>query len=136
MSAWILTSPQTNHKPANFSDPPFQNLGFKLVSPQQKQKRWGKVVCVCGGRGEGGEVVECQLRTSKSGVWLDQNWMFVDRGEEGVGVQTLDFLADVINKWTLANSFLLFNMIFCFFFSLYSLSFIAFFIALHIKQKR
>ena len=54
MSAWILTSPQTNHKPANFSDPPFQNLGFKLVSPQQKQKRWGKVVCVCGGRGEGG----------------------------------------------------------------------------------
>ena len=48
-------------------------------------------VCVC-------EVVECQLRTSKSGVWLDQNWIFVDRGEEGVDVQTLDFLADVINE--------------------------------------
>ena len=30
--------------------------------------------------GEGG--FECQLRTSKSGVCLDQNWMFVDRGEE------------------------------------------------------
>ena len=26
------------------------------------------VVCVCGWGGEGGEVVECQLRTSKSGV--------------------------------------------------------------------
>ena len=42
-------------------------------------------VCVCVCRGGGG-VVECQLRTSKSGVWLDQNWMFVDRREEGVSV--------------------------------------------------
>ena len=32
---------------------------------------------------EGG--VECQLRKSKSCVCLDQNWMFVDRGEEGSG---------------------------------------------------
>ena len=24
----------------------------------------------------------CQLKKSKSGVCLDQNWMFVDRGEE------------------------------------------------------
>ena len=29
---------------------------------------------------------ECQLRTSKSGVCLGQNWMFVDRGEERGGV--------------------------------------------------
>ena len=29
-------------------------------------------------------MVECQFRTSKSGLSLDQNWMFVDRGEEGI----------------------------------------------------
>ena len=28
---------------------------------------------------------ECQLRTSKSGVCLDENWMFVSQGEEGSG---------------------------------------------------
>ena len=37
-----------------------------------------------GGGGQGGGV-ECQLRKSKSCVCLDQNWMFVDRGEEGSG---------------------------------------------------
>ena len=34
-----------------------------------------------------GREFECQLKTSKSGVCLDQNWMFVDRGEEEGGVQ-------------------------------------------------
>ena len=34
-----------------------------------------------GWRKEGG--VECQLKASKSGVCLDQHWMFRDRGEEG-----------------------------------------------------
>lgn len=34
-------------------------------------------------QGEGG--VESQLRTSKSGVCLDQTWMFVDRREKGSG---------------------------------------------------
>ena len=29
--------------------------------------------------------VDYQLRTSKSGVCLDQNWMFVDREEEVAG---------------------------------------------------
>ena len=43
-------------------------------------------VCVCGGGG-----FECQLRTPKGGVCLDQNWIFVDRREEGVGVRNLDF---------------------------------------------
>ena len=43
-------------------------------------------VCVGGGGG-----FECQLRTSKGGVCLDQNWIFVDRREEGVGVRNLDF---------------------------------------------
>ena len=40
-----------------------------------------------GGGGGGGQEggVECQLRKSKSCVCLDQNWMFVDRGEEGSG---------------------------------------------------
>ena len=42
-----------------------------------------KLPWVGGGGPEGG--VECQLRKSKSCVCLDQNWMFVDRGEEGSG---------------------------------------------------
>ena len=32
-----------------------------------------------------GESAECQLWTSKSGMCLYENWMFVDSGEEGVG---------------------------------------------------
>ena len=35
--------------------------------------------------GGGGVECQCQLRMSKSGVCLHQNWMFVDRGEEGAG---------------------------------------------------
>ena len=31
-----------------------------------------------------GESAERQLWTSKSGMCLDENWMFVDSGEEGV----------------------------------------------------
>ena len=31
---------------------------------------------------QGGGGFECQTKTSKSRVCLDQNWMFVDRGEE------------------------------------------------------
>ena len=41
---------------------------------------------------------ECQLRTSKSGVCLDQNSMFADRGEKLVGVRNLDLFADIINE--------------------------------------
>ena len=46
------------------------------------------------GRGGGEGSVSCQLRTSNSGVSVDQNWMFVDRGEEGVGVGILDFFSE------------------------------------------
>ena len=31
----------------------------------------------------GGGGFECQLRTSKNGVCLDQNWMFMDRRKKG-----------------------------------------------------
>ena len=39
------------------------------------------------GAGGGGVRVECQLRTSKSGACID-------RGEEGCGVQNLDFFCE------------------------------------------
>ena len=32
-----------------------------------------------------GGIIECHLRTSKRGLGLDQNWMFVDRGGEEIG---------------------------------------------------
>ena len=41
--------------------------------------------------------IERQLWKYKSGVCLDQNWMFVDRGEER-GWGHLHFSADVINE--------------------------------------
>ena len=41
---------------------------------------------------------ELQSRTSKNGVCLDKNLMFVDRREKGVRIPNLDFLADVINE--------------------------------------
>ena len=41
--------------------------------------------------------------TSKSGLSLDQNWMFVDKGERGFGVRILDFFMDVVNEWTLTK---------------------------------
>ena len=36
---------------------------------------------------------KCKLRTSKSGTYLDQNWVFV---HEGVGVGNLDFFRKLI----------------------------------------
>ena len=56
---------------------------------------------------KGGGVVECQLKKSKSGVWLGQNWMFVE----------CDFFFVFLCLFTLC-------------------SFIVFFIVLHVKQKR
>ena len=39
------------------------------------------------------EDFECQLKTSRSGVCLEKNWMFVDRGEEaGEGTEIYTFL--------------------------------------------
>ena len=38
------------------------------------------------------------LKTSKSGVCLDQNWMFVDKGEEKGGGPKFRLFADVINE--------------------------------------
>ena len=32
-----------------------------------------------------GGITECQLRTSKRRLGLDQNWMFVDGGGEDIG---------------------------------------------------
>ena len=49
---------------------------------------------------------------SNSWVCLDQNWMFVDRGKEGVGIGNLEFFLDVINERPLKNYCLLLNMIF------------------------
>ena len=45
------------------------------------------------GRGWG---VGCGLRTSKSGICLDQNWKF--EGKRWVVARNLDFFADVINE--------------------------------------
>ena len=42
-------------------------------------------------------VIEYQLRASKSGVCLNQNWTFVNRGEERVGVQTLHLFCGLHN---------------------------------------
>ena len=41
---------------------------------------------------------ECELRTSKSGVRLDQNLMFMHRGEEGVGDSNFRLFVGVINE--------------------------------------
>ena len=68
--------------------------------------------------------VECQLRTSRSGMCLDQNWMFVDRGEEGGGGPKLRlFLRTSKMNDPFPNSLLLLNMFlfFCFSLSFYSL---------------
>ena len=46
-----------------------------------------------------------------SGIRLDQNWIFMHRGEKGGG-SNFRLSADVINEWTLTNSFLLLNIIF------------------------
>ena len=75
---------------------------------------------------------ECELRTSKSGICLDQNfkigWLCIE-GKRWVGVRNLDFFVDVINEWSLTNSYLLLNMIFFFFsLSIHSLLFHSFFI--------
>ena len=63
--------------------------------------------------------------------------MFVDKGGEGrgVGVQNLDFFADVINVWPVIKLF--FAIEYDFFLCLFTLcSSIFSFIALHDKQKR
>ena len=46
--------------------------------------------------------MECQLKTSKSGLSSDQNWKFVDRGREVV--QILDFFWGR-NKWATPTKF-------------------------------
>ena len=84
---------------------------------------------------------ECELRTSKSGICLDQNfkigWLCIE-GKRWVGVRKLDFFVDVINESSLTNSFLLFNMIFffCFSLSLHSLLFHSFFYCFCMLSKR
>ena len=40
---------------------------------------------------------ECKLRTCKNGIRLDQNWIFMHRGEEGGG-SNFRLFADVINE--------------------------------------
>ena len=65
-----------------------------LISLLQFSTKIPKLPRVDGGGGD----VECQLRTSKSGVCLVQNWMFVDRGEEVVGFRNLELFVDVINE--------------------------------------
>ena len=62
-------------------------------------------------------VTECQLRTSRKGLSLDQNWMLAD-------------IADVINELSLIKFF--FALKYDYFLFLFSLcSFIVIFIALH-----
>ena len=73
---------------------------------------------------EEGGGVECQLKASKSGVCLDQHWMFRDRGEEGSEGP----------KFRCHKFFFLFVFVFLCLFTL--CSFIVFFIVLHVKQKR
>ena len=41
--------------------------------------------------GAGGGGFVCQLKTSKSGVCLDQNWSSLLEGKRRVGVRNLDF---------------------------------------------
>ena len=90
---------------------------------------------------QGGGVLNANLRTSKNGVCLDQSLIFVGKGgawgegEIVVGVQNLDFFADVINVWPIIELF--FAIEYDFFLCLFTLCSSTFsFIALHDKQKR
>ena len=87
-----------------------------LISLLQFSTKIPKLPRVDGGGGD----VECQLRTSKSGVCLVQNWMFVDRGEEGVGFRNLELFVDVINEWPLTKLFFAYEYDFFSFVSLLS----------------
>ena len=46
----------------------YVDLIVKVFQKNSEITQGDVCVCVWGGGGEGGEVVECQLRTSKSGV--------------------------------------------------------------------
>ena len=50
-----------------------------------------------------------QLRTSRRRVCLDQNWMFVDRGEEGGGGPKFRFFCWRRHKWMASH-----QIIFCY----------------------
>ena len=67
---------------------------------------------------------EFQSRTSKSGVCLDKNSMFVDRREKWVGIRNLDFLLFCeLHKWMAPYKifFCYWIWLFCFSLSLHSL---------------